>query len=80
MRGGERLEAGRRTLAEAREHAARERERLPASLRGLQAPAEPYPVEVSAALQAEAQALRDELRGTPNSVTALRQPLLPRAL
>ena len=64
MRGGERLEAGRRTLAEARERAARERERLPASLRGLQAPAEPYPVEVSAALQAEAQALRDELRGT----------------
>ena len=45
MRDGERLEAGMRTLAEAREHAARERERLPASLRGLQAPAEPYPVE-----------------------------------
>ena len=62
MRGGERLEAGMRTLAEARERAARERERLPASLRGLQAPAEPYPVGVSAALQAEAQALRDELR------------------
>ena len=62
MRGGERLEAGKRTLAEARERAATERERLPASLRSLQAAAEPYPVEVSAALQAEAQALRAELR------------------
>ena len=63
MREGERLEAGARTLAEAREQAASERERLPAALRALEAPDEPYPVAVSAALQAEAEALRENLRG-----------------
>ena len=62
MRGGERLAAGRRTLAGARGRAARELGRLPAPLRALAAPAEPYPVRVSAALRADGRALREELR------------------
>ncbi|MYE46382.1 MAG: nicotinate phosphoribosyltransferase, partial [Chloroflexi bacterium] len=67
MRGGERLEAGMRTLEDARERAAAERERLPAALRALEAPDVPYPVEVSTALRAEAEALRDELRRQPGA-------------
>ena len=67
MRDGERLEAGMRTLEDARERAAAERERLPASLRALEAPEVPYSVEVSAALRAEAEALRDELRSAPGA-------------
>jgi len=50
MRGGRRLEAGRRGPDEARERAARELARLPERIRGL-APADPpYPVVMSAAL------------------------------
>ena len=56
-----------RTLEDARERAAAERERLPAALRALEAPDVPYPVEVSTALRAEAEALRDELRRQPGA-------------
>ena len=63
MRDGERLAAGRRSLPEARERATRERERLPARLRGLAKPREAYPVEVSARLRAGEERLRRELGG-----------------
>ena len=63
MRDGERLAAGRWSLPEARERALRERERLPARLRGLDQPREAYPVEISAGLRAEEQRLRRELGG-----------------
>jgi nicotinate phosphoribosyltransferase len=52
MAGGRRLPAGCVPLAEARNHAARERDRLPARVRGL-APADPpFAVDVSPALAA----------------------------
>jgi nicotinate phosphoribosyltransferase len=57
MRGGERLPAGRETLAAARARAQAEIARLPPYLRQLQAPASPYPVEISASLTRAHQAL-----------------------
>ena len=51
MEGGERLEAGRRTLDEARDHAAASVAELPARIRGLDAADPPFPVEVSQALR-----------------------------
>jgi nicotinate phosphoribosyltransferase len=61
MRGGRRLAAGRVTLEEARRHALAEQKRLPESLRQLKRAAVPYPVEVSAALARESDALRRAL-------------------
>lgn len=52
MRGGQRLAGGRVGLAEARANAAAQVARLPAALRDLQPAAEPYPVAISAELQA----------------------------
>jgi nicotinate phosphoribosyltransferase len=58
MRDGRRLPAGRVDTAGARAHAAARLERLPAALRAL-GPAAPYPVDISPALQAAQQALKD---------------------
>ncbi len=52
MQGGQRLAAGRVGLREARANAAAQVARLPAALRDLQPAAEPYPVAISAELQA----------------------------
>jgi nicotinate phosphoribosyltransferase len=61
MRGGKRLPGGRVTLEEARRYARAEQNRLPESLRQLKQAAVPYPVEVSAALARESDALRRAL-------------------
>jgi nicotinate phosphoribosyltransferase len=58
MRDGRRLPAGRVDTAGARAHAAEQLECLPAALRALE-PAAPYPVDISLALQAAQQALKD---------------------
>ena len=61
MRDGERLPAGRRTLREARERAAEELAKLPSHVRALE-PARPaYTVEVSEALQRDAEAVREKV-------------------
>jgi nicotinate phosphoribosyltransferase len=52
MCGGRRLPAGQVGLAQARANAAAQVARLPAALRDLQPATEPYPVAVSAELQA----------------------------
>jgi nicotinate phosphoribosyltransferase len=67
MSGGERLPAGRVSLAAARAHAARERERLPRRLRDLAAADPPFAVDVSPALgaaldQAEQEHCRESVR------------------
>ena len=60
MKSGERLPAGRVSLNEARAHARREIDRLPARVRGL-APADPpYLVTISETLDAQGHALRRE--------------------
>lgn len=51
MRDGERLAAGRRTLEEARAHAAEGVSEMPARIRALERADPPYPVGVSAALE-----------------------------
>jgi nicotinate phosphoribosyltransferase len=51
MAGGRRLDAGRATLDDARAHAGRELDRLPARLRALEPADPPYPVHVSPALE-----------------------------
>ncbi|HWY87498.1 MAG TPA: nicotinate phosphoribosyltransferase, partial [Gemmataceae bacterium] len=61
MRGGERLEAGRTSLADARHHARREQYQLPDALRRLDRAEPPYPVEASPALQRDFESLRREL-------------------
>jgi nicotinate phosphoribosyltransferase len=61
MRGGRRLPAARRTLAEARLLAARGMAALPARLRALEPAAPPYPVTPSHALEADRLALRAAL-------------------
>ncbi|MEO1077527.1 MAG: nicotinate phosphoribosyltransferase, partial [Bacteroidota bacterium] len=63
MRDGERTEAGRESLATIRERAQTLLGRLPARLHrtGGETGVEPYPVAVSAALQAEADRVRAEI-------------------
>ncbi|TVR79248.1 MAG: nicotinate phosphoribosyltransferase [Rhodospirillales bacterium] len=51
MRDGRRTEAGRDTLDAARDRAADELRRLPAAIRGLASAEQPYPVQVSRALE-----------------------------
>jgi nicotinate phosphoribosyltransferase len=63
MRGGRRLPAGRVALAEARRHAATELSRLPDGVRSLARADPPYPVEVSAALQACQQEIARKMAG-----------------
>ena len=63
MRGGRRLSAADVTLAQARAHAAAQRERLPARLRALAHADPPYPVEVSAELRAEQERVSAVLDG-----------------
>ena len=63
MRGGRRLPAGRVALAEARRHAAIELSRLPDGVRSLARADPPYPVEVSAALQACQQEIARKMAG-----------------
>lgn len=65
MRGGKRVESTRRTLAQARDHARAEIERLPASLRALEQAAHAYPVEVSASLAQYQRELRLEIGQRP---------------
>ena len=60
MRGGERTEAGRVALEDARRYAREAFERLPEPVRGLE-PA-PYPVEISSALGAERDRVEARLR------------------
>ena len=60
MKDGTRLEAGVRTITDARERASEQRMRLPPEIRRLPL-AEPYPVTVSSALQAAAATLRNGL-------------------
>lgn len=61
MRKGRRLPAGELSLKDCREHCRRELELLPSRLRHLD-PAEPaYPVEISAALAAQRDELRQQL-------------------
>ena len=61
MRGGKRLPAGRATLSEARDFARDELARLPARLHSL-APADPaYRVEISPALGAERDRIRQDI-------------------
>ncbi|MEX0704015.1 MAG: nicotinate phosphoribosyltransferase [Planctomycetales bacterium] len=67
MRGGQRLPAGRVPLAEVRERARRELEQLPEPLRALESAREPYPVEFSAELERELEALRRERGVSPPS-------------
>jgi len=63
MRGGERLPAGRATIADARERAREEVAALPARLRALATADPPYRVEPSAALEAERARLRAQRAG-----------------
>ncbi|MEO0740377.1 MAG: nicotinate phosphoribosyltransferase [Bacteroidota bacterium] len=69
MRDGERTEAGRESLATIRERAQTLLGRLPARLHriGDEASVEPYPVAVSAALQAEADRVRAEIEARAGS-------------
>ncbi len=66
MRDGERTEAGRRTLDEARAHAEATLHQLPERLHALDPADEPYPVELSAKLQQRfdttRQALEERMR------------------
>jgi nicotinate phosphoribosyltransferase len=64
MRGGQRLPAGRVSLEAARQHARRERERLPESLLRIERTETSYPVSVSDALKEDLEALRRSLGGT----------------
>jgi nicotinate phosphoribosyltransferase len=65
MAGGRRLPAGRVSLNEARAHARSELSRLPSALRSLEPAAPPYPVDVSAGLQGDLEALRRTLVAAP---------------
>jgi nicotinate phosphoribosyltransferase len=58
MKGGERLPEGRVSLNDARSYARREVDRLPAGIRGLEPARPPYRVDISQALSAS----RDQLR------------------
>ncbi len=58
MRGGKRLPAGQISLNEAREHASRQMELLPAHLRQPECAETAYPVEVSESLEKELAELR----------------------
>jgi hypothetical protein len=58
MKNGERLAAGRVSLAEARANARRELDRLPARVRGLEPALPAYQVEISSGLEANREALR----------------------
>lgn len=60
MEYGERLDAGRRTLTEAREHAARAVAEMPAAIRGIE-PADPYPVEVAEHLERRQTKVAEEV-------------------
>jgi hypothetical protein len=71
LRGGKRLGAGRATLEEAREHACRERERLPESLRSLDQAAVPYTVEISAALKRDLESYRKQFEDRPVRVVKI---------
>jgi nicotinate phosphoribosyltransferase len=61
MRDGKRIEATRRTLEQMRDYPRAEIERLPAALRTLEPPQQPYPVEVSAALEQYQRELTERL-------------------
>jgi nicotinate phosphoribosyltransferase len=61
MRGGQRLDAWRVELHEAREHCRRQVEMLPSSLRRLEPADPPYRVEVSAGLREDAERLKQRL-------------------
>jgi nicotinate phosphoribosyltransferase len=61
MRDGKRIEATRRTLEQMRDYTRAEIERLPAALRTLEPPQQPYPVEVSAALEQYQRELTERL-------------------
>jgi nicotinate phosphoribosyltransferase len=63
MRAGVRLPAGRVSLAEARQHALRERDRLPDAMRGLAPATPPYSVAVSARLKTDLETLRKAMKG-----------------
>ncbi len=60
MEGGERTDAGRRTLDQARAHAADAVAELPDRIRGIEE-AEPYPVEVSGALRQRQEEVAEEV-------------------
>ncbi|MFO7894177.1 MAG: nicotinate phosphoribosyltransferase [Longimicrobiales bacterium] len=60
MEYGERLDAGRRTLTEVREHAARAVAEMPAAIRGIE-PADPYPVEVDEHLERRQTKVAEEV-------------------
>jgi nicotinate phosphoribosyltransferase len=62
MEGGRRLSDAGLSLDDIRERARWELDRLPPRLRGIEPPEEPYPVEVSARLQAHADELAEEAR------------------
>ncbi|QLH38932.1 MAG: nicotinate phosphoribosyltransferase [Defluviicoccus sp.] len=63
MRGGQRTDAGRDTLDDARARAADELAKLPGALRGLAPTDPPYPVEVSARLRADQEDVIRRVRG-----------------
>jgi nicotinate phosphoribosyltransferase len=58
MKDGERLADGRISLSDARAHATRERDRLPAHVRALGAARPPYRVDISRALDSHREQLR----------------------
>jgi nicotinate phosphoribosyltransferase len=60
MKSGRRTAAGRETLLVARDRARRELAELPTRLRALEAASPPYPVRVSAALEAEHERVSEE--------------------
>jgi nicotinate phosphoribosyltransferase len=64
MRHGKRLDAGRVSLATAREHARTQRQALPPELHRLEEAKVPYPIEISPALQATTAQLRRDLMHT----------------
>jgi nicotinate phosphoribosyltransferase len=64
MKNGKRLEAGCIKLNDARGHAQREQDRLPEALKLLSRAELPYPVEVSAGLQRDLEALRRALEAS----------------
>jgi nicotinate phosphoribosyltransferase len=67
MRHGKRLDAGRISLDEAREHARAQLEALPPELKQLEDVETPYPVEISAALQATTAQLQRDLERMTSS-------------
>ncbi|MBS3779542.1 MAG: nicotinate phosphoribosyltransferase [Desulfovermiculus sp.] len=67
MHKGERLPAGRESLAEIKDRAQNELAALPPALRGLEPAPQAYPVQTSSYLEQEAARIRAELLDTNNS-------------